>query len=148
MRMFALLASCSLAINTRPQQIPAVSFEIAKNRDRAIRFIARFGEKLYSGLAQSLISGCEVIDPQKESNTPCCLIAGRCGLLFPVGTSKKHTGCRTWRANNHPAFGAAVVGERWRVLDEFELQNIHEEPDCAIVVAYDEGDEFEVHWYR
>ena len=55
------------------------------------------------------------------------------------------TGSSPWRTDDHPALGAAVVGQRRRVLDEVEAQRTDEELDGRVVIGDHHCDVLEVH---
>ena len=47
--------------------------------------------------------------------------------------------------DDHPAFGSPVVGERRRVLDEFEPQYAGEELDGRVVLVNEHGSQIDLH---
>src|SRR3954464_15540931 len=86
------------------QQVPAVSLEIPKHRDAAVRFGARRTDELHARGDQAPIRRLEVVHAQEESDPARELIADERLLLRSVGASEHETGAATGRANHDPAF--------------------------------------------
>jgi hypothetical protein len=59
--------------------------------------------------------------------------------------SREQDSCsRAQRLNHDPSLGPSVVGERWRVFHQFELQNIDEETNRSVLVVNHESDAFQL----
>jgi hypothetical protein len=59
--------------------------------------------------------------------------------------SREQDSCsRARRLNHDPSLGPSVVGERWRVFHQFELQNIDEETNRSVLVVNHESDAFQL----
>lgn len=85
-----------------------------------------------------------MFDLQKEPNSARGLISNRRSLRLSIGLGQQDARlCVRW-ANDNPALRPAVVGERGRIFDQFELQGIDEEANGGVVVGDDDGDELEM----
>ena len=54
------------------------------------------------------------------------------------------THAAVWLANDNPALGAAIVGQRRDVLNDLTLQDVHEEVERGIIVPHDQCNECKV----
>ena len=84
-----------------------------------------------------------MVHPEEEPDAPGSLFADRCCLLIPIRTREKNAGRGALRTNHDPSLGATIVRERRRVVDQFEPENVDEEPDRGIVLVDNDGHQFE-----
>ena len=95
-------------------------------------------------IEHAAIVGVEVLDSKEQSDASGEL-SSNCRSLAPaVGPSKEETGLSARRPHDNPPLRPPVVGERWRILDEFEAQCLHVEADGAVVVVDDDRRVLEV----
>lgn len=62
-------------------------------------------------------------------------------LIVTICLGEQYAGLPTNGSDNHPPFGASVVGQRRCVFGKFELQDIDKEMNRFVVVADDQSDE-------
>ena len=123
----------------RSQEVPPVSGDVEEHSDTAVRFDARLTNERDASLDHPLVRGVKVIDAEEEPDPAGHLFTNRPSLAFPVRPSKEDACLRAGRADDHPALGSPVVGERWRVLDKIEPEYAGEELDGRVVLIHDQS---------
>src|SRR4051812_20940899 len=119
------------------QQIPPIAGDVEEDRDAAVGFGARVTDEPHAGLRHLSVRRVEVIDTQEVSDSAGCLVTDGCSLPLSVCASKQETRLCRGRADDHPALGTTVAGERRRVLDEVESEYAGEERDGGVVLVND-----------
>lgn len=104
------------------EKVPFVAGEVDEDGKASVRLIARLGEELDTVIEHAAITVVEVVDAKKESDASGELSSNCYSLPVTVGLSQEQTSRGTGRPNDDPALRSPVVGQRWRVLDEFEAQ--------------------------
>jgi hypothetical protein len=127
-----------------PEKVPPISFDIEEYRDLSIRLHARSSDKLHSRRDHSLVRSLEIIDAQKEADSPGELLASDRPLMLAVGAREQKTGRRAAGTNNYPALGPAIIRQGRNVLHELELEDVYKEINCRFVLAHHDGDKFEL----
>lgn len=110
-----------------------------------VRFQSGIGHELDTLAAHPLVRRIEIVNPQKQSDATGELATDRTCLAVAVSPSKEQPGHRAGRPDHDPSLRPAVIGHRWRVLDELKTEGVNEEPDGVVVVVNDERDLFEEH---
>jgi len=134
----------SLAPRVWSEQIPAVALEIEEYRHAAVWLIARWRDEPHAGSGHALEGRLEIIDPQEHADAPCELLSDDLGLLVAVGTREENARLASVGPDHDPSFRPAIIGQRRRVFDQFELQDIDEETASGVVVADHQRHEREV----
>jgi hypothetical protein len=127
------------------KEIPPVTGDVEKDRDTAVRSGARLTNERDAGPGHPLIRAVEVIDAKEEPDSTGRLVTNGPSLAFSVCASKKDACLCAGRADDHPALGAPVVGERRRVLDEVEPEYAGEEFDGRVVLVNDQSNQVDLH---
>ncbi len=127
------------------KEIPPITGDVEEDRDTAVRFSAGLTNKRDTGLGHPSIRGVEVVNAKEEPDPTGCLVTNRPGLVFSVCPSKQDACLGGGRADDHPALGAPVIGERRRVLDKIEPKNTGEELDGRVVLINDQSNQVDPH---
>jgi hypothetical protein len=130
---------------TVSEEIPPVSSDVEEDRDPTIGLGTRLANESNAGLRHPSVRGVEVIGAKKEPDSAGCLITDGCTLAFSVCTGEKKTRLCAGRADDHPALGSSVVGERWRVLDEVEPEYAGEKRNGRVILVDDQGNQVDLH---
>jgi hypothetical protein len=128
----------------RPQQIPSVPFQIQKHCEPAVWLIARRRNELDATSGHAPVGGLEIIDPQEQSDSTGKLPSDDCRLLVAIRACEQNARPTSRRTNHDPAFGPSIIGQRWCILRQLELQNVDEKPDSGLIITNHQRDEFEV----
>jgi hypothetical protein len=86
----------------------------------------------------------KIINAEEEADPAGKLLSNDGRLVLSVGACEQNAGACSDGTNNDPTFWAAVIRQRRNVLHELELQDIHKEVDCRLVLTHNQGDELEV----
>jgi hypothetical protein len=134
------------------EQIPAIAFEILEHDDAAVRFLSRRRHEANASLLHALIRCVEIIDAQKQPHASRELLSNNTRLVVAIRASQQNSRARQsprlGRPHDHPALRPPIVGQRGRVLDEIELQDIDEKPDRRVIVPHHQCYEFELRHLR
>lgn len=128
----------------RTEQIPSVAFDIQEHRNVAVWLAARSGDEPDPGGNHSRVGGRKIVRPQEEPDPTGKLVTDDGGLPVAVCAREKDPGLASDGSNHHPALGAPVVGDRRNILDQLELEDVHEEVDGWRVFPNDQSDEHEM----
>jgi hypothetical protein len=120
----------------RTEQIPAVAFQIKKDRDVTVRFDAGLRDKTDSGIYHSSIEPIEVFDPQEQTDTFGELLSNYLNLMFAISASKEDACSGSGRPDDDPAFRTPIICERRCVLDQLELKYVDEESNRWIIIPH------------
>ena len=127
------------------EEIPPVSGNVEEDGNSTVGLGTRSTNESDTGLGHPPVYGVEVIDMKEESDPTGCLVTNCRTLVFAVGASKKEPCLRVGRANYHPALRPPVVGERRRVLHQFESEYTGKEGDGGVVLVNDQGNQVDLH---
>jgi hypothetical protein len=68
-------------------------------------------------------------------------------LVFAVGAGQQNAGLGSNWPDYDPSFRTPIISQRRRILNQFELKHIDEEPNGRVVIPHDERHEIEIgHW--
>jgi hypothetical protein len=126
------------------QQVPPVSLNIQKDGDLSIRLNARGGDEPDPGLYHPRVRLVEIIDSQEETDPAGKLLANDRRLVLAVGACEQNAGNGPSGTNDDPSLRPPIIRQRWNVLDELELQDVHKEIDCRFVLSDDQRDQLEL----
>jgi len=127
------------------EQVPLVPGDVEEHRHPPVGLGPWLAHEPDPGGDQALVRGVKVVHPEEEPGAAGHLVADRGALAFSVGASQEEAGLGTGWAHHDPPLRAPVVGERWHVLDQVEIQYAGEEGDRWVVLIDDHGHEVKTH---
>ncbi|BCJ51915.1 hypothetical protein Asp14428_33900 [Actinoplanes sp. NBRC 14428] len=140
-----LVARRVLADLGSSEEVPPVSGDVEEDGDATIGFGTRWAYEGNASLGHPPVRIVEVINAKEEPDPSGRLMTDGRALVFSIGAGKQKPGLRAGRADDHPAFGPSVVGERRRVLDEVEPEYAGKEGDGRVVLVNDQGHQVDLH---
>jgi hypothetical protein len=132
----------------RAEQIPPVAGDVEEHGDLPVGLSTRRGDEFDAGSGHALVGGVEVVHAEEESDASGHLVAYRGGLPGTVRAGEQEAGFGIRRPDDDPPLGATIVGQRWRVFDQVEAQDVSEELDGGFVFVYDDRDQGDSHARR
>lgn len=127
-----------------PKQVPTVALDIQEYRHPSIRLNARGGNESDARSDHPGVHHFEIINAKEETDPAGKLFSNDRRLMLAIGAREQNAGAATDGTNNDPTFRATVIRQRWNVLHELELQDIHKEIDRRFVLPHNQGDEIEL----
>ena len=111
----------------RSHRLPATSRKTATSPYGSL---PRLADELDPGLAPALIARLELVDAHEQPDTPGELVLDRSLLAIAVGAREQQPRPGARRPHDDPTLGAPICrGQRRRVLDQLEAEDVDEEPD-------------------
>lgn len=146
--VFSFCGRCVLCgsnpLSPRAKQVPPIAFDIEEDDDLSIFLVARSGQELDSGLGQPRVCSIEVVNPEKQPDPSCKLLAHDGFLTITVGACEQYSRHRTGGTDDNPPLRPAVVRQRGYVFHEIEAQHTNEEIDCRFIFPNDQREELEM----
>lgn len=119
------------------QQVPAVPGDVDEDSDQPGRLLAWLGDECDAGTAHPVVGGLEILDTEEQPDTASELVTNRTGLAFSVRLGQQQPGRCPWRPHDDPTLRSSVIGQRRRVFNELEAEDVDEESDRIVIVIDD-----------
>jgi hypothetical protein len=126
------------------KQVPTVSLNIQEYCNLSIRLNARGGHESDARRHHARVRRFEIINTEEETNPAGELVANDRRLMLTVGAREQNAGATSGGTNDDPAFWPTIIRQRRNVLYQLELQDVHKEINCWLVLSHDQGDQLEV----
>jgi hypothetical protein len=127
-----------------PKQVPTVSFDIQEYCHLSIRLNARGGDESDTRSDHPRVRRFKIINAEEETDPAGELLANDRRLMLAVGACEQNASSTSDGTNNDPPFWPTIIRQRRNVFHELELQDIHKEINCWIVISHNQGDQFEL----
>jgi len=128
----------------RTKQVPAITFQIEENRNLAIHLHTRRRNEAYPMRQHMRVMSIEVVDAKEQANPPSKLMSYSFLLRCSIRHRKQNISLSARWPHHYPTLEPFVVHQRRRIFHQLELEHIDEEADGRIVLAHEQGYQFNI----